>query len=268
MMTDVQPSSISVTVIARDESRHIGACLGSVSWADEIVVVVDDRTTDDTEQIARTITDRVFRRRFDGYSQQRQWAADHATHEWVLSVDCDERVPPALAREIREAVAAKFWNAYRIPHREQAFGRWIEHGGWYPQYHLRLFRRQAAQWTGEIHESVAIRGHLGTLKHPIEHIGHESVEGWVKKLDRYTSIEAHAMVFHGRRVNPIGIAATTVARFLYHYFWRQGWRDGAHGLVLAGLMSCYSFVRGVKQWDLERHRRRDPDAHDPSPGSS
>ena len=159
--------SVTAFIIARDEERRIERCLDSLGWADEIVVVVDDRTADATAEVARRHTDRVFVRRFEGYPAQRQFAQDQARSDWVFWVDCDEVVAPGLAQEIGEALEQPRFAAYRVPRRDYMFGRWIRHGGWYPQYHVRLYRREGVEWSRRVHEVPEIRGDVGTLREPV-----------------------------------------------------------------------------------------------------
>ncbi len=241
---------LSATIIARDEAHRIARCLEALRWVDEIVVVVDEATTDDTAAVARRYTDRVLTRAFTSFPDQRDWADAQAMGEWILSVDCDEVVPTALAEEIRATLAAPRCDAYRVPHLDYMFGKWIRHGGWYPQYHIRLYRRGAAQWQRDIHERVTVSGALGTLTQPILHYSHARVADWVNKMARYTTTEAEALHRAGKRV---GLGRALVEPFLYFgykYIVQQGWRDGAHGLVLALLLGVYRLLVYLKAWDL------------------
>jgi glycosyltransferase involved in cell wall biosynthesis len=247
--------SLSAVIIAQDEANRIARCLESLRWADEIVVVVSQQTTDATAEIARRFTGRVLVRRFEGFSDQRDWADRQASGDWILSVDCDEVVPDDLAREIRETLAAPRYQAYRVPHLDYMFGKWIRHGGWYPQYHVRLYERGQAQWNHDVHEKAEIATPLGTLRHPIRHYSHGRVADWVAKMARYTSLEAEGMYRAGVRMTLPRLLAEPPLYSGYKYFWQQGWRDGAHGLVLALLLGCYRLVRNLKLWDLQQSQR-------------
>jgi glycosyltransferase involved in cell wall biosynthesis len=244
--------SVSAVLIAHDEGHRLARCLASLSWTDEIVVVVSDDTTDDTAEIARRHGARVFTRAFGGFSAQRQWADDQAGSEWVLSVDCDEVVSPALADEIRAELAAPRCDAYQVPHLDYMFGKWIRHGGWYPQLHIRLYRRSRARWEREVHEGVRVEGTIGRLRQPILHYSHGRVEDWLRKMSRYTTLEAKAMWASGQRMSVARILLEPPLYSGYKLIVKQGYRDGAHGLVLALLLGTYRMVRNLKLWDLQQ----------------
>src|SRR6267378_1439724 len=253
--------SLSAVLIARNEAHRIARCLESIRWADEIVVVVNSDTTDDTEAVARRYTDRVFRRGFTAFSDQRQWADDRATSEWVLSVDCDEVVPSVLSEEIRAELAAPRFDAYEVPHLDYMFGKWIRHGGWYPQLHIRVYRRAHARWDRDVHERVKVEGTMGRLRNPIHHFSHTRVEDWVGKMSRYTTLEGQAMHRRGVRMNLARLLFEPPLYAGYKLFVQQGWRDGLHGLVLALLLGTYRMMRNLKLWDLwqsaDRPKERD-----------
>ena len=243
---------LSAVLIAHDEGHRLARCLESLRWADEIVVVVSTQTTDDTVEVARRFTDRVFTRAFTGFSDQRQWANEQARGEWILSVDCDEVVPESLAKEVRATLAAPAYAAYRVPHLDYMFGRWIRHGGWYPQLHVRLFRPDRARWERDVHEGVTVDGPIGRLENPILHFSHPRVENWLAKMSRYTTLEAKAMQERGVRMTPLRLVCEPPLYAGYKLFVKQGWRDGAHGLALALLLGTYRMVRNLKLWDLQQ----------------
>lgn len=241
---------ITATIIARDEADCIARCLESLSWVDQIVVVVDDRTLDDTYLIAQRYTQDVHVRPFRGYSDQRQWAAEMAGGEWILCVDCDEIVPGALQKEIVGAIAENRHTAYRIPHLDYMFGKWIRHGGWYPQYHIRLFQKRCTHWSGDVHEKPIVTGSIGTLETPLLHFSHTRVSDWVEKMSRYSTLEAQAIVSSGGCSRLWHILLEPIGMFGYKFVAQQGWRDGMHGLTLAMLLACSRLVRNLKVWDL------------------
>jgi glycosyltransferase involved in cell wall biosynthesis len=260
--------TLSAVIIAHDEEHRIARCLESVRWADELVVVVSEQTTDATAAVAKGFTDRVLIRRFEGFSDQRGWADEQATGDWILSVDCDEVVPEDLTREIRETMVSPRFQAYRIPHLDYMFGKWIRHGGWYPQYHVRLYARGQARWNRDIHERAEVAVPVGTLRHPIRHYSHGRVDDWVAKMARYTSLEAEGMDRAGVRMTWTRLLAEPPLYSGYKYFWQQGWRDGAHGLVLAMLLGCYRLARNLKLWDLQQSRRGPAEPDDCPPPTS
>ncbi len=248
--------SLTVTVIARDEERRLARCLGSLSWADELVVVVDDRTRDGTADVARRFSDRVYVRPFEGYAAQRTWAETQASGDWVLWVDADEAASDGLGEEVLGAIASGRHTAYRMPRLDLMFGRWIRHGGWYPQYHIRLYRKGTVRWQGDVHERPVVEGTLGTLRSPFLHFAHHSITEWVEKMSRYTTLEAQEMHRHGARSGVLRVTVEPVLYGGYKYFVQRGFLDGMHGLVLAALMGCYRLVRNLKLWDLRREARK------------
>lgn len=243
---------LSVVLIAHDEAHRIARCLETLRFADEIVVVVSEQTRDDTAEVARRYTDRVFVRRFTGFSDQRRWADEQARGAWILSVDCDEMIPEALAREIRQTIGRAAVDAYAVPRLDYMFGRWIRHGGWYYQYLVRLYRRGAARWERTVHERAEAVGAVERLKHPLLHFSHDRVESWVNKMARYTTLEARAMFDSGARVGIRHLVLEPPAYAAYKLVWQQGWRDGMHGLALALLLGAYRLVCNLKIWDLQQ----------------
>lgn len=247
--------SVTVALIARDEAARIERCLASVAWADEIVVVVDDRTTDATAEIARRHTPHVFIQRFESYPRQRQSAQSHARGEWIFWMDCDEVVSADLAAEIAATLRQPTCNGYRVPRRDYMFGRWIRHGGWYPQYQLKLHRREAASWTRDVHERVEVPGPVGTLTSPTLHYSHARVRDWIAKMADYTDLEARTLHAAGARTGIVRILCEPPLYAGYKLFVQQGWRDGMHGWALALLLGSYRLMRHLQLWDLQQSAR-------------
>lgn len=254
---------LSVTVITSNEAADIGAALESVSFADEIVVV-DSHSTDETTAIARRHTDRVVVRDWPGYADQKNYAASVASHDWILSLDADERVTPALAGEIRTTVAAEpAAAAFRIPRVTWHLGRWIRTTDWYPDYQVRLYDRRRARWTGRyVHESVAVEGGLGQLRGELQHYAYRDISDHLETIDRYTTYAAKQMLESGRRANLLQICGHPPLAFLRNYVARGGIRDGAAGFVISALNSYYVFLKFAKLWELQH---RQPAASDRPP---
>ena len=244
--------TVGVALIACNEAHRIDRCLESVRWADEIVVIVDDRTTDDTAARAHARGAQVVQRAFTDFSEQRNCAQDRLGTVWSMWMDCDEQAPPALAAEVRAAVADTRHAAFRAPRLNCMFGRWIRHGGWYPQHHIRLWRRDRARWAGRVHERPRVEGSIGTLRTPMLHYSHATVADWVEKMARYTSVEADEQFEAGRRIGLVRGLLEAPAYAAYKYVWQQGWRDGGHGVALASLLGCYRLLRNLKWWDLQQ----------------
>ena len=244
---------LTVTVITRNEASNIAAALESVSWADEIIVV-DSRSTDDTAALARPLATRVEVRDWPGYSAQKNFAAELASNDWILSLDADERVTPSLAEEIGRVLATTpAFNGYRIPRVAWYLGRWIRSTDWYPDYQLRLYNRRAGRWNGRrVHESVAIDGPVGQLHAELEHYPYRDISHHLQTIDRYTTLAAEDWRASGRRASVWQTFFHPRFAFLRNYVLKGGFRDGAPGLIVSILNSYYVFLKSAKLWELER----------------
>jgi len=244
---------LTVTVITRDESAHIDACLDSVAWADELLVV-DSGSTDDTVAKARAKGARVTVRDWPGYSAQKNFAAGEASHDWILSVDADERVSRELADEIRRTVASPGdVSAYRIPRVTWHLGRWIRTTDWYPDYQLRLYDRRRARWKPRrVHESVEADGAVGRLKHDLQHYAYRDISHHMATMDRYTTLAAEQLYDEGRRAGLGDLVVHPPAAFLRNYVLRRGFTDGFPGFIISSMNAYYVFLKFAKLWDRGR----------------
>jgi glycosyltransferase involved in cell wall biosynthesis len=230
---------LTAAVIAQDEERHIAACLRSLEWADERLVV-DGGSADRTAELARAAGARVVVRRFDDFGRQRQAAIEAASCDWVLFVDADERVSAGLAAEVRCAVAAGGPDApsgYWIARRNYIWGRWIRGGGWWPDAQLRLLRRGAARYAPErpVHEVAAIDGPVGRLRCALVHYNYETVGQFVGKQRRYARLEARRRIGLGEPGRPRRLLSAPVREARRRLIEERGFVDGQHGAALAAL---------------------------------
>lgn len=243
--------TLAVAIITRNEAANIAACLQSVAWADEIIVV-DSGSVDDTCAIARQYTDKVFFHEWAGYAGQRNYADSLVTADWVLVLDADERASETLRDEIRAVLTApasdQSVQAFRIPIRDWMFGKFVKYGSWPHQRHIRLYRAGCVTWHGAVHERQDVRGAIGDLSGPILHYSHTSIRRFVDKLNTYTELEAEEMFKAGQRVGLGRALAGAFRAFLGQYVRLQGFRDGGHGLILALLMAMYYFTTRAKLW--------------------
>jgi glycosyltransferase involved in cell wall biosynthesis len=243
---------LSVTIITKNEAADIDAALASVSWADEIVVV-DSESTDGTAAIAQRRNARVVARPWPGYVAQKNYAASIASHDWILSLDADERVTPELAADIRAALGSEPREAaFRIPRVTFHLGRWIRTTDWYPDYQTRLYNRRAAEWTGQyVHEAVAVRGTTGQLRGELQHYAYRDVADHLETINRYTTLAARQMYEAGRRARILDLALHPVFAFLRNYIARGGVRDGTVGFLISRMNAYYVFLKFAKLWELQ-----------------
>jgi glycosyltransferase involved in cell wall biosynthesis len=249
---------LSVTVIAKNEAATIEAALASVRWADE-VVVVDSESTDATVDLARRVTERVFVRAWPGYVAQKNFAASQAAHDWILSLDADEQVTPALAEEIRATLANPSHAAYDMPRVTWHLGRWIRSTDWYPDRQLRLYDRRRAEWTGQyVHEAVSVDGSIGRLRGELQHFPYRDISEHLETIDRYTTYAARQMQERGRRSGLLQLAGHPPLAFLRNYIARGGIRDGVPGFIISSLNAYYVFLKFAKLRELNAEARRTP----------
>lgn len=245
---------LSVTIVAWNEEERLRACLESVAWVDEIIVV-DGESTDKTVALAREFTDRVWVRPWPGFAAQKNFALEQATGDWVLSLDADERVTPELRERIARILAADAAgvpeaDGYSIPRRNMFWGAWVRHGGLYPDYQLRLFRRRAGRFVADVvHESVRVEGRVGTLAEALLHHSYRGLEDFVQRSNRYSTLAAGAWLERGKRVGLADLIFRPLGRFLSMYIIRLGFLDGWRGFVLAVLYADYVFLRMAKAWE-------------------
>jgi glycosyltransferase involved in cell wall biosynthesis len=245
--------SLSVTVITRNEAHRVTEALQSVAWADERIVV-DSGSTDDTVAIARAHASRVETREWTGYSAQKNFAASLASHDWILSIDADERVGVALGDEIRELLKSEpAARGYRIPRVTNYLGQWIRSTDWWPDWQLRLYDRRAGEWTrAQVHESVRVRGTIGHLRGELMHHPYADVADHLATINDYTSVAARELYERGRRSGPLRIIVHTKLAFLRNFVLRGGFRQGSTGLVVSLLNSYYVMVKFTKLWERQR----------------
>jgi glycosyltransferase involved in cell wall biosynthesis len=245
------PSTLSVVLITLNEAANLPRTLASVRWAQEIIVV-DSGSTDATLQIARSAGARVFQEPWRGFGPQKNAAIDHATSDWVLSLDADEEVSSELAAEIQALLAGQpSFTTYRIPRLNHFLGRPLRHGGYWPDPKLRLFRRGAARFQNRaVHETLETTAPAGLLKHPLLHHCYPTLQDYIEHVNRYSTIGAEMLVAGGRRRPSLAWNAVLnpVATFLYNYVFRLGFLDGREGLLQHLNHSVYIHWKYAKAW--------------------
>jgi glycosyltransferase involved in cell wall biosynthesis len=211
-------------------------------------VIVDSGSTDRTVELAQNLGARVIEAGWLGFAAQKNWAAEKATHDWILSLDADEALSEALEAEIWSLKkSGPRYDAYTMPRLARYLGRWILHSGWYPDRKVRLYRRDKAKWLGEfVHESVRVSGRIGHLESNILHFTCDSLSEHVKTLDRYTTLAAQELAARKTRVPLLRLIFDPAWTFLRSYVWQRGFLDGLEGLIIAYMAAFYTFLKYSK----------------------
>jgi len=248
---------LSLVVITRDAAVDIADCVASASFATE-VIVVDSGSRDDTVEIAARLGARVIDREWMGFGPQKQFAAAQATNDWVLCVDADERVSQALAASIAALFAEGSPRAcaYAVARRNRFLGRWLAHGEGYPDWTVRLFDRRRARWSDDaVHERVIVYGAAGRLRGDLMHASAESLDAYIAKQNRYTSLQAAALHASGSRAGAMHLALSPLARFIRFYVLKLGFLDGAAGFAHIAIGAFASFLKYAKLRALDTEAR-------------
>jgi len=241
---------LSVVVITLNEEDRIRETLTSVAWADEIVVV-DAGSEDKTVALAREFTDHVMIHAWQGFAAQKNFGIEQATGDWILSLDADEQVEPALREEIVAVLQApEACDGYRIARRNIMWGRFIRHGRLYPDWQLRLFRRGRGRFLERaVHESIVVDGKVGRLGAPLLHQSYRDVSDFLRRADRYSTLAAEEWARTARPFRATRLVTAPFARFVSMYVLHRGFLDGWRGFLLAILYAYYVFIRSAKIWE-------------------
>jgi len=246
----VEKIPLSVVIIAKNAATQIGDCIDSVTFADE-VLVVDSGSEDETRAIAEVRGCRVIEKEWLGFGRQKQFAVTQARHEWVLCLDVDERVTPALEAGIRAALQAPGCMAWRMRRRNRFLGRWLAHGEGYPDWSLRLFHRQHASWSNDpVHEAVITTVDVGQLNGDLLHDSAEDVTTYLQKQNRYSSLHAEALYQQGVRAGYLKLFLSPFARFVKFYLLRLGFLDGGPGFAHVAVGCFAAFAKYAKLIEL------------------
>lgn len=251
-------AKLSACVIAKDEEDRIGACLASLAFCDE-VLVVDSHSSDGTREVARAAGARVVEHDWLGYGPQKALAVRLAEHDWVLCLDADERVDERLRGEIEALRASGFAGAagWTAPRCSRYLGRWIRHGTWYPDRQLRLFDRRRGNWNSNVvHEKVELDGSIGKLRGELLHEPYRAFADHLRTIERYTDLAAVRDHARGRRARVLDLVVRPGWRFFRFYVLQRSFLDGWRGLLLAYLAAHYVRLKVAKTLVLQRGGER------------
>jgi glycosyltransferase involved in cell wall biosynthesis len=248
---------VSVLILAKNEAQNLPQCLETVRWADEVIVVVDRASRDETQAIAQRGADLVALRTFDDFANQRNAALALASGDWVFAVDADERATPELAAEVRRVTSdpRQRHGGFRVPIRSVILGRPFRYSGTQSDRPLRLFRRGAGRWVGAVHETVALSGSVGLLRNALQHRTIPDMQTFLRKLNEYTTLEAIRFEQERRVFRATDLAVRPAWTFLKLYVGKLGFRDGLEGLAFCTLSGLSVAVRHWKHRELIRSRR-------------
>lgn len=245
--------ALSVLLPTYNCAATVRATLESIKWADEIVVV-DSYSTDATLEICREFGARIIQHEYINSAKQKNWALPQCRHDWVLQIDSDEVVPAELRDEIEQTLRAApaEVDAFRMPRRNHVLGKWVRHGGVYPDYQIRVLRRDRARWRErEVHAHITVPGRIVTLQRDLHHADVIYLFKPLRTLDRYTRYEADELKKNGVRFRWHHLLIRPVGAFLFRYLWLQGFRDGWRGLILCVYWGVYVFFTRAKLWELD-----------------
>lgn len=247
---------ISLVVITFNEEAHIERCLRSAPFVDDIVVV-DSFSTDRTVEIAKSVGARVFSEAWKGFGPQKAFAADQAKHPWILSLDADEALSPELAQEIVQKFSSLDPQAgYLVPRRSFYLGRWINHGGWYPDYQLKVFNKTQSQWNSAgLHEKVEVKRQL-KLSEDLHHWVFDDLSDQVRTNDRYSSLGAQNLAQKNRKFSYFHLMTKPLTKFVETYFFKAGLLDGLPGFIISVSAAYSVFLKWAKLWEIERVRKK------------
>lgn len=255
-MENLEKIKLSVAIIAYNEEHNIERALKSVAWADEIVVV-DSESSDKTVEISCRYTNKVIIHPWQGHIAQKNFALAQTTNEWVLSIDADEEVSSELANSIKKIFAEgpKF-NGYTVKRRVFYLGKWIRHSGWYPDYRIRLVKKEKAHWGGEsVHDTLEVTGSVGKIEDgDLYHYSYRDLSDHIAKIVSYTTTMAKNKFEVGKRAHWYDMLFRPAFSFFKKYFYQLGFLDGSHGFIICALTSYYVFLKYLKLWELQRSK--------------
>jgi glycosyltransferase involved in cell wall biosynthesis len=242
---------LSLVIITLNEENNVSRCIQSVPFAQEIIVV-DSLSTDRTREIAKSLGAKVIEKSFLGYREQKQFALNQATLPWVLSLDADETLSAELKAEIEGVLKSPDSQAYRMPRLSFHLGRWIRHGGWFPDYQTRLFKRDSGSWFGgTVHEVLKVKGTTKTLRNNICHYVFKDLSDQIQTNNEFSSLGALQLIEKKEKFSLVKLIFRPVGKFVECYLFKRGFLDGVPGLIIALGAAQSLFLKYSKLWESE-----------------
>lgn len=245
---------LSIMIICQNEESHIEDCLKSIKFADEIVIV-DSGSTDTTLDICAKYTDLIYHQEWLGMNKQKAFTLSKTNGDWVLNIDADERVTPELEQEIKGIVADQNnpVDGYYIPRKAYYLGKWLDYGGWTPDYKLRLFKKGRGNWQGiDPHDQVVVDGKTVKLKNPILHYSFCDLSDHLFRINQYTSTAAEELNKKNKKAGFSTITLHWFFAFIKSFFLKKGYKEGTRGLIQAILISTGVALKYAKLWEIQK----------------
>jgi len=243
-----------VTIICGDEENNIEECIKSVQWADEIILV-DSYSKDKTIEIASKYNVKIFQNKWESFAEQRQIALSKCSNDWVFSLDADERCTSILAEEIKEKInsSENKFTGFKIPRKSFFLNKWVRHGGWYPDYQLRLFKKQATVSDRLVHEKYEVKGEIGFLKNDLLHYTVSSISDYMHKVNQYSTLQAIEKAGK-KKINFFNMLFRPILAFIQGYILKGGFLDGITGLMVVNFHIITNMLAYMKIWQIQRNK--------------
>jgi (heptosyl)LPS beta-1,4-glucosyltransferase len=251
--------NLSSIIIAKNEESNIKRCIESqLDCIDEIIILIDDTSTDKTFDFAASYSAvRAQRVKWQGYSETKKYGISLTSNDWVFWIDADEEITPELSEEIKEfKKSVPAFTAYSVPRKAYFLGKWIKHSGWYPGRVTRLFNKNEVKFNDNpVHEELKVEGITGKLKHDLNHYTDPSIHHYFEKYNRYTSLASEELLSKGKRFSVLDVLLRPTGVFVKMYLLKAGFLDGVQGFILAVFSSSYVFTKYCKLWELEKNKK-------------
>lgn len=245
---------ISATIITLNEEDKIGKAVKSLKGLADEIILVDSGSRDKTVEVARSLGADIYSREFDNFANQKNWAAQKAKGDWILSIDADEEISADLAEEIKKATKEDHYTAYLIGRKNFILGKEIKYSRWSPDQHIWLWKKGKGSWAGDVHEEVNVSGNIGLLKHSKIHNSHKTLKSFFDSNNLYSTLEAKILFKKNVNFSLWKLFWEPIFEFSLRFFFKKGFLDGKEGFALAYTMAIYKLNVLIKLWELERQR--------------